>query len=230
MMVIGIECLMIGEWKVVIDQGDIVVVYVVNVVGFWVCEVGCMVGVELLFVFMEYYYFIIDDIFELKVLDCEILVVVDFDGGFYLCQEYKGILFGVYECEVIFWVVVGMFWDYVENEFLIFDFEWLGDDLFYGFMCFFVIVEFGIKWVVNGFFMFMLDGNLLVGLVKGLLGYWVVVGCMVGFVQGGGIGCFLVEWMIDGQLQIDVFGMDIVCFDFQLFEFNMVVRVCEFYL
>lgn len=43
-----------GIWDVVINKGMIYVEYIVNVGGFWVCEVGVMVGIYFLFYLMEY--------------------------------------------------------------------------------------------------------------------------------------------------------------------------------
>ena len=40
-------------------------------------------------------------------------------------------------------------------------------------------------------------------------GYWVACGVMAGFLQGGGVGKALAEWMIHGEPEADVFGMDI---------------------
>jgi len=40
-------------------------------------------------------------------------------------------------------------------------------------------------------------------------GYWVACGVMAGFSQGGGLGKSLAEWMIHGEPESDVFGMDV---------------------
>ena len=42
--------------------------------------------------------------------------------------------------------------------------------------------------------------------------YWVAVGVMAGFCQGGGVGRSIAEWMIDGEPSIDVWAMDIARF------------------
>ena len=42
--------------------------------------------------------------------------------------------------------------------------------------------------------------------------YWVAVGVMAGFCQGGGVGLTLAEWMIDGEPSIDVWAMDVARF------------------
>ena len=46
----------------------------------------------------------------------------------------------------------------------------------------------GIKDAINGPFTFGPDGNPMIGPVPGMKTYWVAVGVMAGFCQGGGIG------------------------------------------
>ncbi len=53
------------------------------------------------------------------------------------------------------------------------------------------------------------DGNPLVGPVRGVANYWVACGVMAGFLQGGGVGKSLAEWMVYGEPEADIFGMDI---------------------
>jgi dimethylglycine dehydrogenase len=52
----------------------------------------------------------------------------------------------------------------------------------------------------------------LVGPVRGKPGYWCACGVMAGFLQGGGVGKSLAEWMIHGEPEADVFGMDVARF------------------
>ena len=42
--------------------------------------------------------------------------------------------------------------------------------------------------------------------------YWVAVGVMAGFCQGGGVGKCIAEWIIDGEPSIDVWAMDVARF------------------
>ena len=52
----------------------------------------------------------------------------------------------------------------------------------------------------------------LVGPVAGKPGYWCACAVMAGFLQGGGVGKSLAEWMIHGEPEADVFGMDVARF------------------
>ena len=40
-------------------------------------------------------------------------------------------------------------------------------------------------------------------------GYWLACGVMAGFLQGGGVGKSLAEWMIHGEPEADIYGMDV---------------------
>lgn len=228
-MVTGLERLPGGDWKVFTDKGEIIAEHVVNAAGLWAREVGRMAGVTLPLVPMEHHYLITEDIPELAAHGREIPAVADLDGRLYLRQERGGILLGVYEKNATPWAVPGTPWDYAEDELLVPDLDRLGDDLTHGFARFPAVAEAGIKRIVNGPFTFSPDGNPLVGPVAGLPGYWVAAGCMAGFVQGGGVGRSLAEWIVEGQPTIDVFGMDIARFDPKMPEANMIARAREFY-
>lgn len=224
----GLSLLPGGEWEVRTDKGSIVAEHVVNAAGLWAREVGRMAGVELPLVPMEHHYLITDDLPELEGLP-ELPAVADLDGGLYMRQERGGMLLGVYEAKATPWSVAGTPWDYAEDELLIPDLDRIGDELARGFRRFPAIERAGIKRIVNGPFTFSPDGNPLVGPIAGLPNFWVACGVMAGFVQGGGVGRSLAEWIIDGQPTIDVFGMDIARFDPTLPEPVVVARAREFY-
>ena len=83
--------------------------------------------------------------------------------------------------------------------------------------------EAGIKDIICGPFTFGPDGNPMIGPVPGVQNYWVAVGVMAGFCQGGGVGRSMAEWMIDGEPSIDVWAMDIARFgEFATPEWGMV--------
>ncbi|RAZ92972.1 glycine cleavage system protein T [Mesorhizobium hawassense] len=197
-----------GAWDVVTEKGTIVAEHVVNAGGLWAKQVGLMAGVDLPVTPMEHHYFITEDIPEIAALDKEIGVVVDLDGFSYLRQERKGILLGVYEQNPKHWNMDGAPWDY-GIELIPEDIDRISPELSKAYERFPCLATAGIRKWVNGAFTFTPDGNPLVGPVKGVRNYWVACGVMAGFSQGGGVGKSLAEWMIYGEPQADIFGMDV---------------------
>jgi dimethylglycine dehydrogenase len=193
---------------VVTEKGTIVAEHVVNAGGLWAKQLGRMVGIELPVTPMEHHYLVTDDIPEVAALDHELPVAVDLDGFTYLRQERKGLLIGVYELNPKHWNMDGAPWDY-GIELIPEDVDRILPELAKGFERFPCLASAGVKKWVNGAFTFTPDGNPVIGPVRGVRNYWVACGVMAGFSQGGGVGKSLAEWMILGEPQSDVFGMDI---------------------
>src|SRR5262249_19550782 len=126
----------------------------------------------------------------------------------YMRQEGKGVLLGIYERNTKHWQMEGAPWDY-GIELIQEDIDRIGPELEMGFRRFPCLQRAGIKRWVNGAFTFTPDGNPLVGPVRGLRNYWTACGVMAGFLQGGGVGLSLAQWMIEGEPQADIWGMDL---------------------
>ena len=218
-----------GSWEVITDKGVIKAEHVVNAAGLWAREAGEMVGLQLPLHPFEHHYLITEALPSLIDREKEIATIVDLDGEMYLRQEHDGVLLGVYESPATPWAVGGTSWDYGESDLLPNDLERLYGALEKGFERFPEVSEAGIKRVVNGPFTFSPDGNPLVGPVIGVRNYWVACGVMAGFAQGGGIGLTLAQWMIDGQPDGDVFGMDIARFGEYAKKDYTLARATEFY-
>ncbi|MEW6633677.1 MAG: FAD-dependent oxidoreductase [Pseudomonadota bacterium] len=197
-----------GGWDVITEKGTIVAEHVVNAGGLWAKQVGLMAGVDLPVTPMEHHYFVTEDIPEVAALDKELGLAVDLDGFSYLRQERKGVLLGVYEQNPKHWNMDGAPWDY-GIELIPEDIDRISPELSRAYQRFPCLANAGIRKWVNGAFTFTPDGNPLVGPVRGLKNYWVACGVMAGFSQGGGVGKSLAEWMIYGEPQADIFGMDI---------------------
>lgn len=197
-----------GGWDVVTEKGTIVAEHVVNAAGLWAKQVGCMAGVDLPVSPMEHHYLVTEAIPEVKELDNELPLVVDLEGFTYMRQEQKGLLLGIYEIQHKHWNMDGAPWDF-GIELIQEDTDRIGNELALGFSRYPCLETAGIKRWVNGAFTFSPDGNPLVGPVRGVPNYWVACGVMAGFLQGGGVGKSLAEWMIHGEPETDVFGMDI---------------------
>jgi len=197
-----------GGWSVVTEQGTIEAEHVVNAAGLWAKQVGRMAGVDLPVAPMEHHYLVTETIPEIEALSSELPILVDLDGYTYMRPEARGMLLGVYELNPRHWCEEGAPWDY-GMELIPEDVERIAPELEKGFERYPCLAEAGIKRWVNGAFTFTPDGNPLVGPVPGKPGYWTACGVMAGFSQGGGVGKALAEWMIHGEPEADVFGMDV---------------------
>ncbi len=198
-------------WDVVTEKGTIHTEHVVNAAGLWAKQVGRMAGVELPVSPLNHHYLISDTIPELEQLDFEVPMTVDLEGFTYMRQDQKGLLLGIYEIDHEHWMMDGAPWEYgfeLQQE----DTDRIEHELTLGFERYPALQEVGVKTWVNGAFTFAPDGNPLVGPVRGKPGYWCACGVMAGFLQGGGVGKSLAEWMIHGEPEADVFGMDVARF------------------
>lgn len=195
-------------WDVVTEKGTIHAEHVVNAAGLWAKQVGRMAGIELPVSPLNHHYLISDTIPEVAALDRELPLVVDLEGFTYMRQDQKGILLGIYEIDHDHWMMDGAPWEYgfeLQQE----DPDRIERELTLGFERYPALQEVGVKTWVNGAFTFSPDGNPLVGPVRGKRNYWCACAVMAGFLQGGGVGKSLAEWIIHGEPEADVFGMDV---------------------
>ncbi|SPJ29128.1 GcvT family protein [Falsiruegeria mediterranea] len=195
-------------WEVVTENGTIQCEHVVNAAGLWAKQVGRMAGVELPVSPLNHHYLITDAIPEVAALDHELPMTVDLEGFTYMRQDQKGMLVGIYEIDHDHWMEDGAPWEYgfeLQQE----DLGRIENELTLGFQRYPCLNNAGIKTWVNGAFTFSPDGNPLVGPVPGKRGYWTACAVMAGFLQGGGVGKSLAEWMIHGEPEADVYGMDV---------------------
>jgi dimethylglycine dehydrogenase len=195
-------------WQVVTEKGTITAEHVVNAAGLWAKQVGRMAGIELPVSPLNHHYLISDTIPEVAAMDRELPLTVDLEGFTYMRQDQKGILLGIYEVDHQHWMMDGAPWEYgfeLQKE----DPDRIEKELILGFERYPALQNVGVKTWVNGAFTFSPDGNPLVGPVRGKRGYWCACAVMAGFLQGGGVGKSLAEWMIHGEPEADVFGMDV---------------------
>ncbi len=201
-----------GSWDVVTPEGTINAEMVVNAGGLWAREVAQLAKLHLPVQPMEHHYLITDTIPEIAERGNERLPAgIDYEGNMYFRQERDGLLLGTYEPHATPWSVAGTPRDF-GHELLEPKLEHIEDRLAVGFERIPALARAGIKNIVNGPFTFGPDGNPLIGPVPGMRNYWVAVGVMAGFCQGGGVGMCMAEWMIDGEPSIDVWAMDVARF------------------
>ncbi len=195
-------------WEVVTDKGTVTCEHVVNAAGLWAKQVGRMAGIELPLSPLKHHYLISDTIPELVELDFEVPMTVDLEGFTYLRQDQKGVLLGIYEIDHEHWAMDGAPWDYGMELFQE-QTDRIERELTCGFERYPVLQKVGVKTWVNGAFTFSPDGNPLVGPVPGKPGYWCACAVMAGFLQGGGVGKTLAEWIIEGEPEADAWPMDV---------------------
>ena len=195
-------------WDVVTEKGTISCEHVVNAGGLWAKQVGRMAGIELPVSPLKHHYLVTESIPALEALDFEIPMTVDLEGFTYMRQDQKGVLLGIYEVNHEHWAMDGAPWDYGMELFQE-QTDRIEDELIAGFHRYPALQDVGVKTWVNGAFTFSPDGNPLVGPVPGKRGYWSACAVMAGFLQGGGVGKSLAEWIIEGEPEADVYGMDV---------------------
>ncbi len=202
-----------GSWDVVTPNGTINAEMIVNCGGLWAREVGRLSGIDLPVQPMEHHYLITEEIAEIKSRDPEnrLPCGIDYEGNIYFRQEQQGMLLGTYEPAATPWKISGTPADF-GHDLLPPDLDRISDRLNMSFERIPALAEAGIKDVINGPFTFGPDGNPMIGPVPGMKNYWVAVGVMAGFCQGGGVGLSMAEWMIDGEPSIDVWAMDVARF------------------
>lgn len=194
-------------WEIVTEKGTISCEHVVNAAGLWAKQVGRMAGIELPVSPLNHHYLVSDTIPKLEEIDFEVPMTVDLEGFTYMRQDQKGLLLGIYEVDHQHWMMDGAPWEYgfeLQKE----DTDRIEKELIMGFERYPDLQNVGVKTWVNGAFTFSPDGNPLVGPVPGKRGYWTACAVMAGFLQGGGVGKSLAEWIINGEPEADVYGMD----------------------
>ena len=195
-------------WQVVTDKGTVTCDHVVNAAGLWAKQVGRMAGIELPMSPLKHHYLVTDTIPEVAACEFEMPMTVDLEGFTYMRQDQNGVLVGIYEIDHEHWAMDGAPWDYGMDLFQE-QLDRIENEVTLGFERYPAIQDVGIKTWVNGAFTFSPDGNPLVGPVAGKPGYWCACAVMAGFLQGGGVGKTLAEWMIHGEPEADAWSMDV---------------------
>ncbi len=197
-----------SEWQIVTEKGTITAEHVVNAAGLWAKQMGRMVGLDLPVTPLAHHYFLTESIPQVQELDFEMPMTMDLEGFTYMRQDKKGILIGIYEQNFQHWMMDGAPWNY-GIELLQEDPDRIENELMCAFNRYPCLNDVGIQSWVNGAFTFSPDGNPLVGPSRSVPNYWLACGVMAGFLQGGGVGKTLAEWMIHGETEADAWPMDI---------------------
>ncbi|MFC1795658.1 FAD-dependent oxidoreductase [Pseudomonadota bacterium] len=199
-----------GEWEVITEKGKVVAESVVNAAGCFARQVAQMVGADLPIANMEHHYVVTGPVPEFLSRDEEFPVIRDPHASAYIRQEQKSGLVGIYE-------QVGMTEAWAPRGFPNWDSDselfpdnldrlmpWLGHAL----ERMPVLEEAGIKRIVNGAIAHSADGPPMLGPVAGLKNFWLCCGSSFGIAQGAGCGKYLAQWMLYGDSELNMTGLD----------------------
>ncbi len=200
-----------GTWIVRTPKGDIATPWVINAAGLWGREVAALAGIRLPLQPTEHQYFVTETIPEIAAMGRRLPSVADRDGEYYLRQEGKGLLIGAYERDVRLWAEQGTPLDFA-HELFADDLERIEDNMMRAIDRVPVVGTAGIKRVINGPMIWSPDANVLMGPVPELKGYFVCGGIIPGFSQSGGMGLMVAQWIIEGEMQYDMFAWDMARF------------------
>ena len=196
-----------GSWIVRTPNGDIHTQWVVNAAGLWGREVAAMAGIELPLQPTEHQYFVTETIAEIDAMDRRLPSVADRDGEYYLRQEGKGLLIGAYERDMRFWAEGGTPLDFAHDLFPD-DLDRIEENMMRAIDRVPAVGSAGIKRVINGPMIWSPDSNVLLGPVPELKGYFCCNGIIPGFSQSAGMGLMVAQWIIEGEMEYDMFPWD----------------------
>jgi len=197
-----------GRWEVITERGKIVAEHVVNAAGCYAPQLGAMIGLDVPIVSVIHQYIITEPLDAMKELDFEPPVTRDPVSSSYYRREIDGLLIGPYEmANAQSYGVDGIDWNL--------DFYLTPPDVDNIADCLTVALErvpawadAGIKTIVSGPITHTPDSGYLMGPAPGFRNYWHCNGASIGITQGPGAGKYLAQWMVHGQTEINVRGMD----------------------
>ena len=201
-----------GTWIVKTPKGDIATPWVINAAGLWGREVAALAGIELPLQPTEHQYFVTETMADVEQSAARLPSVSDRDGEYYLRQEGNGLLVGAYERDMKFWAEEGTPLDFAHDLFPD-DLERIEENMMNAIERVPAVADAGIKRVINGPMIWSPDGNVLMGPVPEVPGYFCCNGIIPGFSQSGGMGLMAAQWVIEGETEYDMFAWDMARFD-----------------
>ena len=200
-----------GEWEVVTEQGTIVCEMVVNAAGCYARQVAQMVGSDVPITNMQHTYIVTEPIQEFIEREEEMPVMRDPYPSAYYRQEQKSALIGIYETRNSeeCWEHRGGWPEWgAENELFEANFDRLAPFIERVKERMPIWADAGIKRVVCGAIPHTPDANPLLGPAEGLRNFWQCNGASVGIAAGAGCGKYLAQWMVHGDAEINMVGLD----------------------
>lgn len=186
--------------------GDIQADYVVNCAGMWARQLGALSGVTIPNQAAEHYYLITG---ELKDMPKGMPVLEDPSSYGYYREEGDGLMIGLFEPKCAPWKIGGIPNDFTFGE-IAPDWDRMEGYLEKAMARIPVSMDLGIKKFFCGPESFTPDLRPVVGEAPELRNYFVAAGLnSIGILTGGGMGRVLAHWIVNGQPDVDVTGMNI---------------------
>ena len=200
-----------GDWEVITDQGNVICEHVVNAAGCYARQVSQMVGTDIPITNMKHTYIVTETVQEFLDHDGEMPVIRDPYPSAYYRQEQKSGLIGIYETanSEECWTHRGG-WPEWESENELFDanFDTLMPYIERVMERVPMWSELGIKRIVCGAIPHTPDANPFLGPAEGVPNFWHCNGASIGIAAGAGSGKYLSQWMIYGDAEINMAGVD----------------------
>lgn len=198
-------------WRVITEQGEIGCEHVVNAAGCYARAVSRMVKTDLPMINMQHTYLVTDAVPEFAASDEEMPVLRDPYSSCYYRQEQKSALIGIYEKahSVECWPHHAGTPEW-ESDHELFDPE-LDNIMPYVERVMERIPmwrDLGIKRVVCGAIPHTPDSNPFLGPAAELRNFWHCNGASIGIAAGAGAGKYLAQWMVYGDAEINMAGVD----------------------
>ena len=189
------------------DDAAIAADIIVNAAGYRAGEVMALLGRKLPIAVLSHQYLVTEDVPDIAGRDARLPLLRDPDASYYLRQERGGFILGPYE-----WDATPMWLDGIPDDFA---HKLWNDDLgrlepYIEDACARVpaLGRVGVRRVVNGPIPYAPDGNPYIGPAHGLRGFYHCNTFSFGICQAGGAGKAIVEWVIDGTPEWDLWSLD----------------------
>jgi dimethylglycine dehydrogenase len=200
-----------GDWQIDTNQGSIVAEHVVCATGFYARQTAQMVGLDIPCIPVLHQFLVTDALEELQDRKKqglpELPVLREDRTKFYLREERQGLIFGPYDPHPPVWAEDGVPTGFGQ-ELLPPDMDRMIDQFEGATEIVPLLLEAGIKEIVNGPIAHTPDGSPLLGPAPGLPNFWLAEGNTFGILLAGGIGFYLSRWIMEGDAGIDMFEVD----------------------
>ncbi len=189
------------------DQGFVECEIVVNCAGQWAKALGDQVGVPVPLHSAEHFYVVTEAV---EGVHPDLPIMRDPDGYTYFKEEVGGLVVGGFEPVAKPWVSPDQIPHPFEFQLLEEDWEHFAVLMDSAIQRIPALAETGIRKFYNGPESFTPDNQFLLGAAPGLAGYFVGAGFnSVGIASAGGAGRALAEWIVAGEPDGDLLGVDV---------------------